>query len=333
MIKAGFASSAPDWHWWRQFPKGQTSWGNVEFRFAGDLSECDLLFVYDAIPKHLCGKISAKKAVFIASEPENVKKYRTDFLSQFDLVLTTDESTTHENKTICQVALPWLAGAWDEQGKLLPRPMAFDDFESLYPVKKKLVSVVSSNKAFTPEHRLRLEFVDKLKQYFGNEIDYFGRNINSFGDKTEVLSEYRYHISLENCYIKNYWTEKLSDAYLTLTYPIYYGCPNINDFFSKDQLTAIDISDERAAIEIIKKTINSDICEKNASDLVSARRSVMNEYNIFAVLSRIANDLDSKNLPGPLTRLNAEDFYKRHRTHLSRSLAQGKRAIQRAIGL
>ena len=43
--------------------------------------------------------------------------------------------------------------------------------------------MISSNKAFTDGHRQRLKFVEALKEHFGENIDVFGRGINSFADK------------------------------------------------------------------------------------------------------------------------------------------------------
>lgn len=37
---------------------------------------------------------------------------------------------------------------------------------------------------------------------------------------------------MENSRQHNYFTEKLIDCLITKTIPIYYGCPNIGDYFS-----------------------------------------------------------------------------------------------------
>lgn len=40
-----------------------------------------------------------------------------------------------------------------------------------------------------------------------------------------------FHLAMENCIIKGYFSEKLIDCFIARTVPIYYGCPNISDFF------------------------------------------------------------------------------------------------------
>jgi hypothetical protein len=41
----------------------------------------------------------------------------------------------------------------------------------------------------------------------------------------------QFHIAIESLSVENYFSEKLIDAFITKTVPIYYGCPNIGDFF------------------------------------------------------------------------------------------------------
>ena len=41
----------------------------------------------------------------------------------------------------------------------------------------------------------------------------------------------QFHICIENVKRQNWFTEKLIDCLYTKTIPIYYGCPNIGDWF------------------------------------------------------------------------------------------------------
>ncbi len=291
MIKAAFVSSAPEWAWWRQLSEDNPVWDDVEFVFSGDFSDCDCCFVFDALPRALEVPLDRGRLVFVASEPPNVKRYDAAFLDQFGVVLTTDPDTSHEGRRFTQVGLPWHVGAWSSDGTLLARPMTFRDFKIFRPQKAKLVSVVSSNKAFTEEHRARLRFVTELKEHFGDRMDVFGRGINDFGDKLQVLAPYRYHIALENCAIDHYWTEKLADPFLTLTYPIYHGCRNVGEYFPEGSFTAIDIYNSAAAIETIERIIQSDEAERAKPLLEEARRRVLFEHNLFALLARVAREI------------------------------------------
>ncbi|OCP36449.1 hypothetical protein BC360_24280 [Ensifer sp. LC163] len=251
------------------------------------------------------------------------------FLSQFDSVLTTDKATTHPQTIFSQVGLPWHVGAWSHSGELLDTPLGFTEFENFHPPKTKLVSVVASNKAFTQEHRERLNFVKKLKDYFGAEIDVFGRNINGFGDKNEVLSDYRYHIALENCSYADYWTEKLADPFLTLTYPIYHGCPNIEQYFSPGALTQIDIYDFSNAIRTIKAVIESDLAETALPELEAARRRVLYDHNLFAILAKLARQLkhQDRSRPPSAAGLRWERAFDPNHARLSKRIRQKTRKL------
>ncbi|GAK69142.1 hypothetical protein RRU01S_03_03140 [Agrobacterium rubi TR3 = NBRC 13261] len=308
-IKAGFISSAPGWHWIRQFPNSEPVWNGVEFSFEGDFADCDIVFVYDAIPDSLTKRLVAKRCMFVASEPPSVKVYDSDFLSQFDCILTPDLQTPHRDKRTGPLGLPWLVGAYDADGRQSSRPMTYNDFRDYRPSKSKLISVVSSNKAFTPGHRLRLEFVEKLKSHFGDNIDVFGRNINGFSDKTEVLSAYHYHIAIENSAYPHYWTEKISDPLLTLTYPIYYGSQNIGDYLDNRSFTAIDINDPDSAISSIKKIIEANTAEVCRPHLEKARDHILNQFNIFNILSNYAQE--SGRVPAKERVLVAEKKYEK----------------------
>ncbi len=286
MIKAAFITLHTDWPWMRQLPAGEAEFQGVKFFVP--VSDADIIFVYDALPESPVTLRGSAPVVFVASEPENVKRYNPRFLSQFDAVVTSDRHTPHPNRIFVQAGLHWHAGIFGANGHPLPAPMSFEDFERHEPRKTRLVSVVSSDKAFTEQHRARLAFVALLKEAFGERIDVFGRGIVDFADKRDVLDEYRYHIALENCTVDDYWTEKLADPYLTLTFPIYHGCPNIADYFPDDALQAIDIYKPKEAIEIIRAVIGSDLAERRRDSLLEARRRVMHDHNVFGMLAKVA---------------------------------------------
>lgn len=292
VIRAAFVTQHESWPWKRQLPAGEDTVQGVQFFVP--VEQADVVFVYDALPASRLVVPARAMRVFISSEPENVKRYNAAFLAQFDVVITSDRQTPHPNRVFVQAGLPWHAGSMTDGGKLLQEPMRFEEFDRHDPLKTRLVSVVSSDKAFTEEHRARLAFVAKLKEALGDQVDVFGRGITDFADKRDVLDAYRYHIALENCSIRDYWTEKIADPYLTLTYPIYHGCPNILDYFHEDAITRINIYSPDEAINVIKATIESDVAERRREALVEARRRVMTEHNVFFLLSKVAREAPIK---------------------------------------
>jgi hypothetical protein len=99
----------------------------------------------------------------------------------------------------------------------------------IYP-KTKLISMVSSAKAYTPGHVFRLQWVNKLT----GKIDIFGRGINPIEKKEEGLCDYMFSIAIENDQYESCWTEKILDCFATGTVPIYHGTPDIGNFFNID---------------------------------------------------------------------------------------------------
>lgn len=51
------------------------------------------------------------------------------------------------------------------------------------------------------------------------------------GGKSCLFDEFQFSIIIENSQQENYFTEKIIDCLITKTIPIYWGCPNISEFF------------------------------------------------------------------------------------------------------
>ena len=88
---------------------------------------------------------------------------------------------------------------------------------------------------------------------------------------------------LENSEQPNYWTEKLADAYLSWSFPIYWGCPNILDFFDKESIFLIDPDASYADIEnMVKKPITQNMMRS----LAESRIKILNQYNIWEIIHK-----------------------------------------------
>ncbi|MDD4900401.1 MAG: glycosyltransferase family 10, partial [Candidatus Omnitrophica bacterium] len=193
-------------------------------------------------------------------------------------------------------AFPWHVGRKEKNNRNLNFTMGYDCLKAIKEYKKdKLISVVSSSKAFTKGHCLRLDFVRKLKEYFGERIDVFGRGIRDFEDKWDVVAPYKYHIVLENNSAPDYWTEKLSDAFLGCSYPLYYGCTNIKDYFPEGSFTCIDMNDADWAIKKIESCINGQVYERSIGKLLEAKSLILDKYNFFPYAAALVNGLGNQN--------------------------------------
>ena len=66
-----------------------------------------------------------------------------------------------------------------------------------------------------------------FKKHFKDRLNWYGNGVNEINNKFEVISNSKYHIVLENDSKYNLISEKLYDSYLGLSFPIYYGAPNV----------------------------------------------------------------------------------------------------------
>jgi hypothetical protein len=167
-----------------------------------------------------------------------------------------------------------------------------------------------------------------LKNCLGDKLVLFGRGVNPVSDKWEAIAPFKYHLVLENSAVPDYWSEKLADCYLGFAYPIYWGCPNILDYFSPQSLTSIDLNYPDAAIDKIQEIINSPLWQSSLPNILTARQLVLDEYNTFDVILKACLSLSPAS--SRRVRLKPNRFFGRLRpTRIWRSLLfRSKRAFR-----
>ena len=87
---------------------------------------------------------------------------------------------------------------------------------------------------------------------------------------------------------------KLIDCFMGLSFPFYYGAPNVSNFFPENSYKNIDIYDLKKSIEIIEGGINNNFYEKNLEALVESKNLACREYNLFYRLSKISKSIVTK---------------------------------------
>jgi hypothetical protein len=286
--------------WRRQLPDAQPQWGNCRFLLDPDAREYDWLVAYDDLPPESAAAQRSKvrlrteplacpreHTLLITAEPSTIKVFSRDFLGQFGTVLTSQEpwAVPHPNVVFTQPALRWYYGVpFDlQRGRMI----CYDELVTRIPLDKqhKLSTVTSSKRMGYTTHSLRYDFVRKLEQAIP-DFDLYGRGIREINDKAEALDSYRYHLAIENYIGLHHWTEKLADAFLGCTLPLYYGAPNAADYFPPESFIAVDITDFDATVDRIRQAIANNEYEQRLPQILEARRCVLEEYNIFAVIAR-----------------------------------------------
>lgn len=101
--------------------------------------------------------------------------------------------------------------------------------------KTKLCSMLIGSKMSTRGHTIRHEIADMIERE-GYPVDFYGVRGEPVGygqdTKLKVLGDYAFSIVTETCREDNLFTEWLLDCFAVGTVPIFWGAPNISDFFN-----------------------------------------------------------------------------------------------------
>lgn len=318
----------------RQTPGGKGLFDNGKYQFYINepIEDPDFLVVRGkALKEEASYYVSRANTLLLTSEPYSVLSYPLQYCKQFGIVCSCQEEIRLPNVVYTPAMLPWFVGVDFSPQRKNSVCLNYEDIRDCQPQKTKLISVITSNKAFTQGHLDRLKFVERLQSYYGDRIDVFGRGYNDFADKWDVLSPYKYHIAIENSSSKYYWTEKLSDCYLAGTYPFYFGCKNVNEYFPEEALTVLDIHNPEQAIERINRVIESDTFKMRQAELLHCKNLVLNDYNMFNYVVNLCTKLDAQSPKEKITLKPASRFFDFHNFYLytiGRNLSKLKRKFQ-----
>jgi len=244
----------------KQTPNNSGEWKDI--KGTTNFNEADYYIILDGYSK----KLPQEKTVFVKREPNFINPRKPNYVN-----------TIHWDDTNCGITW-WVNKSYDELKSME------------YSEKPKDISCVVSSK-----HSHRNNYVKSLFKGNspidlygrGHQRGYYGKNykgqLNYDGKcKLKGLLDYKYSIVLENSQQKNYWTEKLADAYLSWCVPLYWGCPNIPEYFPENSYHMLDIKNQNS-ISQIKEIIKQPI---DVEALTKARNIVLDEYNIWEVIHK-----------------------------------------------
>lgn len=171
----------------------------------------------------------------------------------------------------------------------------------LAPDKTSGLAVINSNIYSLPGHKLRADFITDLcnskfdfNLYGGSKWSKFNQYIDTAPrGKWPIYSTSRYTLVIENEVAPYYWSEKITDAILCWSMPIYFGCPNLSDYLPKGSYINIDIT-QKDAINKLQKIVESDYYETNLDNLAKARELILDKYNLLNFIDQELNDYTNK---------------------------------------
>lgn len=260
------------------------TWGKCSFIFNALEQNYDWLVVIDDISHIIPNRTELlqcpkENTILVTTEPSSITRYGRAFAKQFHYLITNQDAKIlpHPNAIRSQTGNVWFYGK------------DYNEIKGVtHPTKTKKLSTVCSNKQQGHTmHKLRYAFTAMMEKEIP-ELERYGRGFKWIEKKAEALDDYEFHVAIENHIEDNVWTEKLADAFLGFTVPIYHGCPNVYDYFPKESLIQIDINDMPGSIQKIKNIIAKEgEYERRLDAVKEARRRVLEEYNLLAMISKI----------------------------------------------
>lgn len=269
----------------RQTPGWSGSWDEFDFVFAPGPEPVDGWVVYDDLPEPQLQLCAAGHTLLVTGEPASLRQYRPRFTGQFGRVWTAQSALRHSQVIYGHEGQPWHYGMYASQAH--GAPLGYDQLRLLAPPPKpKLLSVICSDKQLTSDQRQRVEFTRFLKRELGDELDVFGRGHGDVQDKADAIWPYRYHIVLENDHSDCFMTEKICDAFLGWSYPIYFGSREAARSFPSGSLSEINIYEPAQALAKIRQLLDRPTYTQALPALAAAREAVLTRHNLMA---RLAN--------------------------------------------
>ena len=309
----------------------------INYHINSQISKADMWLIFEDLKNdtETCD-VPKNKIFYLNNETSFRKDYFFDnhmvsYLSQFSKVFS---SYANRNKNYLSTLpfLPWMIHSNHGDGIFGESDLNYDYFSKLKNLEKSFdLSVICSNKSYTENHSLRLEFVKILKNHFGDKLHWYGNGVNEIEKKSDIIFKSRYHIAIENDSRNNLVTEKLYDSFLGLSFPIYYGAPNVNELFDKDSLISIDINNINSSINSIEKAIESNLYQKNFNQLLKSKNQVLNQFNIFNRLNRLVEDSTAeKPLQSEIVSIHSSNYYWKKTVSNKKKM---KRIIKRKLRL
>ncbi len=263
--------------WQHSFLKLQIPFGSSAKFHVDDLArECDYWIIWGGLPPDRTAEWAqcpAQNVLFMTDEVHDQKRFDKNFLRQFSAILTNRQDIEHSNVIKIHEFNHWhlnksLADLAHQQSIL----------------KSRSISVVCSDLTDLPGHKARYALVNRLIGHFKDRLDVYGRGFNAISDKWDALAPYKYSIAIENNCHPGYFTEKISECYLAHTFPIYYGAPNICDYFDKRSMLLIDIRDYMSCITNIEKLLDEDPYYKVEDLIIKQKIRYLKRYHLFPAL-------------------------------------------------
>ena len=270
-----------------------------EFIFSEKLTD-DAAFIITfgggSIPEVL-KKFPKEKRICVLMENPRIWKPAPQYIAEMGTVVCPFPIPVPKGTkcVLSQAAVPWFYGIkFRTDVGIIHAPLPTGNLElqdlaeMTKPRKDKLISCIASKKGGTPGHEWRFKVAQALQKHFSHNIDLFGFGWNPIEEKRNAIDKYHYTVVIENDASDHYWTEKLSDAILGYSIPIYAGARKVNEYFDGGIHNLIHGSSIEETLQKIKRIVDQ---TPSNEYIYENRHKILFEYNLYYMLANILRDL------------------------------------------
>lgn len=268
--------------------------GQCQFYFNTPLESADAWIVIDEPPPwdQAC-HIPDGSLILVSAETAREPGYfferqgMLDYVQQFDRIFTFFDAPRHK-ATYDWPYLPWMVNSNHGSSIYQPHHRDINSLRDMkFVPKSRELSVICSGRTQTSGHRMRLRFLESLHSQTSVAFDWFGNGVQPLLEKWDGLAPYKYTIVLENQANPHIVTEKLIDAFLALTYPIYWGAQDAAQIFPINSFASINISDFEGSVQLVEQILAEDPYQEFLPNLWEAKQIALNEFHFLRRLERI----------------------------------------------
>lgn len=202
-------------------------------------------------------------------EPKNLNDISEEIIQNhvfFDKILTSfvEVLNSCKNSELFLYASCWILTDKEKKSVSLKK-----DYHNIFDTNKKFkLSHVMSGKNFLPGHHLRHQTKELIKKQREYELNFPDSISGEF--KYTLFEDAMFHIAIENTKNHNYISEKIVDCFMSYTIPIYWGTPNVSDFFNKDGIIFFETEED------LEKILNN----LTPEDYISRMGAIIENYQI-----------------------------------------------------
>jgi hypothetical protein len=173
--------------------------------------------------------------ILIQVEPEAIRKAEDQIINvagHYDYILTFNEKVLQS----CSNSYKYLFGMC----RIIPEDYLNIDIDR----KKFVITSVTNDKLMTVGHHFRHAIYFNQEKIHTIPTEFFisadSKDLPSIKNnprlrvcpyKIDMFKDAQFSLVIENSRQTHYFTEKLCDCLITKTIPVYYGCPNISEYF------------------------------------------------------------------------------------------------------